>query len=156
MKMLKTIRAALLATLVLLSGCETIAQSLSPPDVRLSNVRVQEISSTSQQFQLTFAVSNPNAIALPVRAINYGVELGGLSLASGSTSEAFRVPANGDGEFSITVEASLIETVRLLGTRLLSGGAQSLDYSVGGDVDIDLPFVKPLPFSSSGTVSIAR
>ncbi len=150
------LRAFCAAAVVVLSGCQTISESLEAPDVRLSNVRLQELSSLQQQFVLDFEVSNPNAIPLPIKAINYGVMLGGMSLVNGRSESAFRVPANGEGSFSISVETSLMEVVKALGTRIMLGGEQSLDYQVGGDVAVDLPFIRPLPFKTEGTVQITR
>lgn len=156
MRQSKLLQILLIAALALVSGCQSLGESLQPPEVRLQNVQLEEVSSLSQRFVLQFAVSNPNPVPLPVKGINYGVSLGGLSLASGSTAESFRVPSNGDGVFSVSVETSLMQAVQLLGARLLQGGEQSLDYEVGGDVQIDIPFVKPLPFSTAGKVTIGR
>lgn len=139
-----------------LAACQTLTEQLEAPDVRLTGVRLQEVNTMQQRFLLDFDVSNPNAIALPVRAVNYGVKLGGMSLAEGSSDNAFRIPARGDGQFSVSVEMSLLQTVKVLGSRLLQGGEQSLDYDVGGSVEVDLPFVRPLPFSSTGSVQISR
>lgn len=108
----------------------------------------------TQRFDLEFAVANPNAVALPVRQVDYGVTLGGLSLASGSTAAPFRVPANGTGSFSVSVETSLVTALQTLGTRILRGGERELDYSVDGSVAIDLPLVRAMPFSSTGKVSL--
>lgn len=145
-----------IAAALLLGGCQSIGESFASPEVELAGVRLVEADLTTQRFVLDFDVRNPNPVALPVRAVNYGVDLGGMRLASGSSEQPFRIPAGGAGAFSVTVETSLLESARLLGARLLRGGEQSLDYDIGGSVEIDLPFVRPLPFSSRGTVSIAR
>lgn len=139
-----------------LSGCQSLLDQLEAPDVQLSAIRLAQADLTTQRFELEFAISNPNAIALPVRAVNYGVTLAGVSLASGSTTSAFRVPANGDGTFSVSVETSLVEALRMLGTSVLGGGSKTLDYDVGGSVALDLPLVRPLPFNAKGSVDVSR
>ncbi|MEO0574853.1 MAG: LEA type 2 family protein [Pseudomonadota bacterium] len=139
-----------------LSGCQSLLDQLQAPDVALSGIRLAEADLTTQRFELEFSISNPNAIALPVRAVDYGVTLGGVSLASGSTTSAFRVPANGDGSFSVSVETSLVDALRMLGTSVLGGAEKTLDYDVGGSVALDLPLVRPLPFSASGSVDVSR
>ncbi|MEM7610943.1 MAG: LEA type 2 family protein [Pseudomonadota bacterium] len=156
MQSIVTRTTAVLALVFLLAGCETLGQTFESPNVALSNVRLQSADMTTQKFVLDFTVSNPNGVPLPVRAVNYGVTLAGISLASGSTEQAFRVPANGDGSFSVSVETSLIDAVKMLGTRLLKGGEQELEYSVGGSVALDVPLVRPLPFSATGVVQIKR
>lgn len=140
---------------VLLAGCQSLIDQLEAPGVELSAVRLAQADLSNQRFELEFAISNPNAIALPVRAVNYGITLAGVSLASGSTTEAFRIPANGDGTFSVSVETSLVEALRMLGTRVLGGGEKTLAYDVGGSVALDLPLVRPLPFSASGNVDVS-
>ncbi|MEL6869990.1 MAG: LEA type 2 family protein [Pseudomonadota bacterium] len=147
-------RAVVSAAVLMLAGCQSLIEQLQAPDVQLAAVRLAQADLTTQRFELEFAISNPNAIALPVKAVNYGVNLGGVSLASGSTTESFRVPANGDGAFSVSVEMSLVEALRTLGTRVLGGGEKTLDYDVGGSVALDLPLVQPLPFSAKGTVDV--
>ncbi|MEN7342016.1 MAG: LEA type 2 family protein [Pseudomonadota bacterium] len=146
----------MIVALSLLSGCQTLSEGLREPDIKLSNVQLGDISGTRQTIVLDFVVTNPNDIPLPIRAIGYGVSLGGTSLVSGKTEDAFRIPANGDGTFSVSVETSLADIVRMVGSRLLTGGETSLDYEARGDVEIDLPFVKPLPFVSAGTINIQR
>ena len=123
-----------LVALVVLTGCQTLSEGLREPDIKLSNVQLGDISGTSQTIVLDFVVTNPNDIPLPIRAIGYGVSLGGSSLVSGKTEDAFRIPANGDGTFSVSVETSLADIVRLVGSRLLTGGETSLDYEARGDV----------------------
>ncbi|MEM9173384.1 MAG: LEA type 2 family protein [Pseudomonadota bacterium] len=138
------------------AGCQSLVDSLQAPDIELVDVRLAQADLSSQRFELDFAVANPNAIALPISNIRYGVMLGGMQLAAGTTAEKFRVPAGGDGAFSISVETSLVEALRTLGTRVLAGGESTLDYSVNGSVALDLPLVKPLPFSAEGVVDINR
>ncbi len=147
-------RLGLLSLSLLLAGCSTFGQPFESPEVRLASVRLGQADLTTQRFEISFAVSNPNAIALPIKRVDYGITLGGMSLARGSTTESFRVPANGDGSFSVSVETSLITALQELGTRVLRGGETELDYSVDGSVALDLPLVNPLPFSSAGKVSL--
>ena len=144
-----------LAMTTALAGCETLGRQFVAPDVTLASVRLGASDLSTQRFDLQFAVDNPNAVALPVRQVDYDVTLGGLSLASGSSAEPFRVPANGSGSFSVSVETSLVRVLQTLGTRILRGGETEFDYSAAGSVALDLPLVRPLPFSSTGKVSLA-
>ena len=110
------IRTVASATVILctLSACAAIEESISPPDVRLTAVKLEELGFSAQTFKLSFDVSNPNAFPLPVNLIDYGVRLDGHRFASGKTDCDILVPAGGDTEFDISVELDLLNTAPAL------------------------------------------
>ena len=151
-------RYGILAALVLTAagGCATLENALEAPTISLANVSLTDVSLTSQSFLLDFDVDNPNPIPLPVSAVNYAVELAGQQFASGATADSFTVPANGAGSFQVAVNTNLLDSARVLSDLVLKGGQRELAYGINGDVEVDLPFARPLPFSHSGVVSVER
>ena len=149
-------RLGLIAALSLLQSCATIQEGLQPPAISLANVALADVSLTRQRFVLDFDVSNPNPVPLPISAINYAVRLAGQSFAEGATAESFTVPASGDGEFQLAIDTNLIESARTLSEIVLRGGQREIDYDLSGDVKVDIPFTRPLPFRQSGKVQLQR
>jgi LEA14-like dessication related protein len=140
----------------LLTACATTESLVTTPRVDLSSVELESASLNRQTFLLGFDVSNPNAFPLPVRAIKYRVMLDDERFAGGETAAAFTIPAGGEDGFIISVELDILNSASQL-TSLLHGGVPDhVKYRVEGSLTVDIPFTKPLPFSSSGTVPVGR
>ncbi len=143
-------------SLLALAGCEQLAQYIEAPEVRLAGVELLDASLSEQSFQLQFEVTNTNAFPIPVAAINYALDLAGQRFVSGTTSEAFSVPANGQNNFSIAVRTDLISSARTLAQIVIQGGQNDIDYKLGGDVRVNLAGERSLPFEQNGTVTLQR
>lgn len=141
---------------VSLSACSSMPETLvSPPEVELVSVEVDSMSINSQTFLLGFVVTNPNHFSLPVETISYRVRLGEHHFASGSTQSQFRVPARGNGTFVISVELDILNTTTQVASLLRTGIQRNVGYELSGSFGIDLPYVKPVKFENTGTISVA-
>jgi LEA14-like dessication related protein len=103
---------------------------------------------------LLFAVQNPNPFPLPIKAVRYDIRVDDQKFAGGETRRGFVVPAGGDGEFAITIELDLMQSMSQLTTLLRGGLRENIHYQLHGSLAVDMPFVRPIPFSSSGTVRV--
>jgi len=137
------------------SGCAGTSVSIESPTVQLSNVAVNQLSFTGQSFVLSFDVSNPNPFPLPVRAVRYHVQLANQTFASGETPGDFSIPASGNGNFDISVELDILKSASSLTGLLRNSMRQPVPYELNGSLTVDIPFVKPVPFSTSGVITIA-
>lgn len=146
--------STILLAAALLSACASTDTLIGTPDVSLRNVQVTDIDFTGQTFLLDFDVTNPNPFPLPVKAVSYGVELDGYRFASGETGGGFTVPASGDGEFVISVELNLLKTAPQLLHIVSDGVKRDIPYELNGQLGIDIPFAKPVSFSTSGAVRL--
>ncbi len=148
-------RSALFAMLacLALSGCATLTQSIETPDVSIAGLRLVEAGFSKQSYELTLNVSNPNPIALPVRGLAYRIELAGEEFAAGQSLNAFTVPANGESDFAISITTDLLRSLSGL-QRILERRDKALDYQIGGELQVNLPFVKALPFAKTGEIDL--
>lgn len=137
------------------AGCAGTSVSIEKPTVQLSNIAVDHLSFTGQSFLLSFDVSNPNPFPLPVRAVRYHVQLADQTFASGETPGDFSIPASGDGNFDISVELDILKSASSLTSVLRGGMGQPVAYELNGSLAVDIPFIKPVPFSTSGIITIA-
>ena len=158
--MRKIIRFAILVSsavaLQLVTACATITQGIQTPAISLESVRLTDANLTRQTFMLGFTVDNPNSIPIPISSIGYALNFAGQTFATGATAESFTLPANGQGNFKARVETNLVDSARSLSQMILVGGQRELEYDLSGDVNVDLPFVRSLPFRQSGVVSLQR
>lgn len=135
------------------TGCATLSQSMEAPDVSIAGLRIVDANLAQQTYELTLNVNNPNPVALPVRGIAYRIELGGEEFASGSTLRAFTVPAGGESDFAVTISTDLVRSFAGL-QRLISNGEQVFAYKIGGELQVNLPLVKALPFATTGEIDL--
>jgi LEA14-like dessication related protein len=110
--------AALLASLVaLLAACAT-APKLEPPKVSVTGLKVVSADVWVQHLQVRLQLHNPNDSELPVKALEYTVEIAGQNVGNGSYAESFVVPAHGDAEFDTNVTANLAGALLKLVTHI--------------------------------------
>ena len=146
-------RAPLFLGLLALTGCATMAASLEPPTVRLLALELLDSSLTRQSFRMTLELTNPNSLPVPIRAMNYDVQLLGESFASGGLNSPFTLPASGSEIVKVDVSMDTVATLGNL-TRALRGAASAIDYQVNGTLQVDLPFAKPIAVTQSGQVPL--
>jgi LEA14-like dessication related protein len=147
-----TNRILCIAVMCLLGACASMQTAINAPQVSLRNVTVSSVDFSKQTFVLGFDVSNPNPFPLPINYVSYGLKLNEQQFASGETLAAFTVPANGDGEFAISVDLDLLRTAPQLLYTVRDGVTNGLSYELSGKLGVDIPFVEQLPFKSSGEV----
>ena len=138
----------------LLASCAATGTLISAPDVRLTDVEVTSLDFSGQTFRLGFDVSNPNPFPLPVKQIRYGVRLDGQQFAAGETAGNFVVPANGDGEFAISVELDLLKSAPQLLYTVHDGVRRAIPYALEGRLGVDIPFAKPLKFETKSEIRV--
>lgn len=151
---MKTWTPAVLLALCL-SSCASVPENLvSAPQVYLRDVQVVGLDFNRQTFLLSFDVANPNPFPLPVRSVGYGVKLNGQHFASGETSSEFRVPADGEASFAISVDLNLLKTAPQLLSVVRDGTREDIRYELQGRFGVDLPLVPTLKFSDSGVIRV--
>ena len=139
--------AALVALICLLPAC--ISTHLEQPTLSVVSVEFIKGDLLSQQLRVRMRVQNPNDRALPVRGINYEVELAGKAFAHGDSVSEFLVPANGGAEFDVNVTANAASAL----LRLL-GGDDKPAYRIFGKVRLASGLVRNIPFDHAGTLNL--
>lgn len=148
-------RAWVLMAALILSSCASLPEGLlAAPDISLRNVNVMGLGIDGQTFLLTFDASNPNAIALPVKYIAYGLELDGKHFASGKTASEFTIPANGTASFAISVDLNLLRTAPELLFVVRDGTRRDIPYAVKGELGVDIPMTPVLRYRNSGGIRL--
>lgn len=156
MKTVTWVRSCLLLAVMAMSGCASLPQNvLQMPEVRLSNIQPVGLGFDRQTFLLSFDVSNPNPLSLPVRHIAYGLKLNGQRFASGETDCEFSIPANGATTFAISVDLDLLQTAPQLLLMVRDGARQDIAYDVEGELGVDIPFVPTVRYRNSGSLKPA-
>ena len=145
---------SLIAMAFVLTACGSMETVISAPGVSLRNVTVTDLGFSGQTFLLGFDVVNSNPFPLPVSEVSYGIELDGHGFANGETAAAFDIPAQGDGEFAISVQLNLLKTAPQLLYVIRDGVRGDIPYALTGVLVIDLPLVRPVNFRSTGEIHL--
>jgi LEA14-like dessication related protein len=138
------------------SACAGTETLVATPRVELTGVELESASLDRQTFLLSFHVNNPNSFPLPVSSIRYRIMFDDQRFAGGETAASFTVPARGEDRFAISVELDILGSASHV-TSLLAGGVPDhVKYRLDGSLAVDIPFTRPLPFSSSGAIQVRR
>jgi LEA14-like dessication related protein len=140
-------------SLLLLSACSLFAPKFEKPEVSVVGVRLVGGNLLQQNFRVTLKVHNPNDRVIPVSRLTADLRVAGEEIASGQSSEAFSVPAQGDAQFDVLITANLaVVLTQLAKHRDMPNDA--IVYDVTGVASLDLPFMRSLPFHQSGSFSL--
>jgi len=149
---MRSVARALAACLPLLLGAGCATTHFETPQLSVMSMQMQTADLFSQRMLVHMRVVNPNARALPVKSINYRIEVGGADLAQGLADKPFVVPAMGEAEFDVQVTANLANALsQILGRR---SSRDKLDYRLVGSVSLSSGFLRRIPFDQRGSVDL--
>jgi len=136
---------------LLLGAACALTPHLARPE--LSIVDVQLLGSTlwEQRLKVRVHVHNPNDRALPVKGIEYSMEVMGQQAASGVSDASFVVPPMGEADFDMNVTTNLAGALLQLLSRGPDTLGQSVPYRLTGRVELSQGLLRSIPFEESGT-----
>jgi LEA14-like dessication related protein len=143
--------AALLAALV--TAC-ALAPKLEPPQVSIVDVQVVSGDLWSQRLKVRLHVQNPNDRALPVRSIEYTIQIEDEQFASGESMASFVVPPLGQAEFDMTVNTNLAGALLKLLAHGPGGLSQEIPYRLSGKVSLSQGLWRSIPFDQRGSFKL--
>jgi LEA14-like dessication related protein len=139
---------ALLAAL-LLASC-ALAPKFQTPQLTVVDVQILGGDLWSQRLKVRMHVQNPNDRELPVRSLDYTIEVEGQTFATGASTDAFIVPALGESDFDMNVTTNLAGTVLKLLVRG-SGANNTVNYRLTGTLRLSAGLLRTVPFDQRGT-----
>lgn len=137
-----------------LAACASTNTMISSPTVNLTSVELTAMSLKRQTFNLGFDVGNPNPFPLPVKAVEYRLLFDNERFAGGATAGSFTVPAGGHDAFTISVDLDFLNTATQVAALFRGGVPEQVNYELQGSLTVDIPFVRPIPFSSTGVIDV--
>jgi LEA14-like dessication related protein len=140
------------ATVALLGGC-VLAPKLTTPRLTIVGVRLEGSDLLAQRLRVRVHVQNPNDRTLPVKGIDYTLDVDGQPFASGESAGSFVVPALGEAEFDMNVTTNMAGTL----VRLLTSSSEaraSVPYRLSGKIALSQGWLQSIPFEQHGTFSL--
>jgi LEA14-like dessication related protein len=147
-------RLAATGTAVLLLCSCALVPKLEAPQLSIAEVRILGGDLWEQRLQVRVHVQNPNDRALPIKALEYSVEVEGQQFANGSSVSGFVVPPLGEADFDMTVTTNLAATLLKLASRSSAGADGDVGYRLVGKVTLSEGFLRTVPFDQKGTFKL--
>jgi LEA14-like dessication related protein len=141
-------------TVTCLAACASTDTLISSPTVNLTSVELTAISLKRQTFDLGFDVGNPNPFPLPVKVVEYRVLIDDERFVGGETEGSFTVPAGGQDAFIISVDLDFLNSATQIASLFRRGVPEQVNYELQGSLTVDIPFARPIPFSSTGVIDV--
>ncbi len=139
---------------VVLTACASHAR-LEQPNLSVVGIEMLEGSLFTQRLKVRVRVQNPNERELPIKGVSAKLEVAGNDFATGVSAQPFVVPAFGEAEFDLMVDASMAQTIiGMVGKGKQDGPRDSVDYRLSGKVSLSSGFVRSLPFDETGTLQL--
>lgn len=136
------------------SACAGSDMLINSPTVNLTSIELASASFSRQTFHLGFDVDNPNPFPLPITAVEYRVLFDDERFAGGETEGSFIVPARGQDEFVISVDLDVLGSASQIASLFNRGMPEEVNYELEGSLTVDIPFTRPIPFSSTGVIHV--
>ena len=144
---------ALSAAAFVLAAC-ALTSNFTPPRLSVVDVQIQSSDLWEQRLKVRMRVQNPNDRRLPVKGLEYTMEVEGQQFASGESAASFVVPAMGEAEFDMNVTTHLAGTL----LKLLGRGSEALGPSVAyrltGRIALSQGLMRSIPFEERGSFSL--
>jgi LEA14-like dessication related protein len=138
----------------LLVACAGLGTKLETPKISFVGIKALDANYFEQRLEVRLRVRNPNQLELPVRGLDFDMELAGESFAHGISAREFTVPANGEAEFDMIVTANAATTlIRILGNDRKSH--EGIEYRLKGKLSTRLGLLRSIPFEETGTLPIS-
>lgn len=137
-----------------LAACASHAR-LEQPNLSVVGIELLEGSLFTQRLKVRVRVQNPNDRELPIKGVSAKLEVDGNDFATGVSAQPFVVPAFGEAEFDLMVDASMAQTIiGMVGKGTQDGAGDSVAYRLSGKVSLSSGFVRSLPFDETGTLQL--
>ena len=134
-----------------LSACSLFGGYQEPPRVSLVSIKPLEMGLLEQRYGLQLRIMNPNDDAIPMKGLNYSIDINGHEFAYGVSRQPVTIPPYSEALLDVEVVSNLLGVMRQLQNM---GGEErdSLNYRLSGKISLGKRLVR-LPFNVEGELT---
>ncbi len=137
-----------------LQACAWIAPKFTTPELSIVGIDLLKSDILEQRLNVRVRVQNPNGRALPVQGLSYQIQLAGKDFAHGVSTNSFTVPAFGEAEFDMSVNANMVGALAVLFGRHDGPNRDAIPYRISGKVELSSGFLRNVPFEQNGSIRL--
>jgi LEA14-like dessication related protein len=137
----------------LFAGC-ALAPKFTTPELTVVGLQLEGGDLLVQRLKVRIHVQNPNDRRLPVKGLEYTLEVDGQPFATGESAASFVVPALGEAEFDMNVTTHVAGTLMQLLARPAGELGQSVPYRLSGKISLSEGWLQSIPFEQRGTFKL--
>jgi len=139
---------ALLLGALSLGGCASVSPNLEPPRLSLAGLELVDATLFEQRFLLKLRVQNPNEFSLPIKGLDYELELNGQAFARGLSNKAVTVPRLGSEVIEVEAISNLAGIVNQV-RQVSRGDDYTFGYRIKGKAYLT-QLGREIPFDEDG------
>ncbi len=109
-----SLKASLIALLLVVAGCATFSSPLEKPEVKLVAVKLLPSEGLAQRLAIKLRILNSNSVTLPLKGMKYSLDLQGYELISGVSNDIAPIAAYSEAEVELLATVDWINGLRLL------------------------------------------
>lgn len=147
----------IILSLFLFSSCAALrdAADIQEPDVRFSNMSIQNINFDGVTLLFDFDVSNPNRMKVSAESYNYEFFINDRSFITGVQDERLEIGSESTSKVQIPVSLTFSEVYESFRSVMRQ---DSVSYRMAADVSFSLPVVgsRTIPAETAGQLPIPK
>jgi len=147
----------LLSGFVLMVGllsCSALTSKPESPRVTLVGLKLISVELLEQRYQVSLRVKNPNSFALPVRGIDFRLDINDQAFADGVSNQSIDVPAYGENVIELEVSSNLFQVFHQFQS-LQESQSPGFEYRISGSMATGV-YGQKLPFDFSGELLLSE
>ncbi len=121
-----------LTLVAIMVGCAGLTSRPEPPRISLIGLKPVSVDLFEQRFLVSLRVRNPNQFSLPIRGLDFTMDINGKRFADGLSATNVDIPALGEGRVDVEVSSSLLNTLSQLSAVI--DQAKGFTYKINGHV----------------------
>jgi LEA14-like dessication related protein len=147
------IATVVISCLLLLIGCAGLYKQIETPMISVVDLHLVEATVFEQNYRIQLRIQNPNAFEIPVKGLQYTMELNDQHFASGVSSHSVVIPVLDTAVIEVEARSTLLSFFRQF-SNLQQGKLETFSYRLNGK--IHLVGFRSQPFDYRGEMLLSN
>ena len=137
-----------------LSSCSSLISKPESPRLTLVGLQLISVELLEQRYQVSVRVKNPNDFELPIRGIDFRLDINDQAFADGVSKQSVTVPPYGEVVLELEVTSNLLRVFRQFQS-LQEDRGSAFNYRINGRLATGGIYSRKLPFDYSGELQLS-